>query len=591
MPYYGGSAGDPSQIIDADGNTSVQVEKTADDNTIRFNLGNNSGPSIVDAATFSILNGFYLNTNQDDLDFKVSGDSQEYGIWYDAGNNNGYVYANEPIVSGGADINIKWLVGREDNDLSINMGSVSYSDTAGRGGVFFGARARGTEASPSAVQVDDALFQFSGVGYSTEMRRAADILIEADDSPAGNSVPGRMVFQTTATGANSPDEKVRIGKDGVTVNQQQGDYDFRIASKNESHTFYMNASQDAIAMLTDVTTFDVNGANVVPTFTMKRKDNGNATNQVLWSDSDTLASRSAFNTFARSRNGGAVQNGDRLGVFQCYAHDGTNYQIGGVFQWVCSGAVSTGIVPTEMQLRHMDATGTLYTNIIFQNNGRIAYKGLGSANKITFYAEGGLRGNQQSSSSALGDLIWYTTNYSNGLRVDVSADQVNVANDSNQQGGLLSADIGAKEVRINKFNTDENLVVESSSAGVSLLETDTTNDKITLGTTIFTSRHQGKKGADVASGGTVTLGTDGNYFDITGTTAIDYITTTDWQAGSIVVLQFDGSVTVNHNTGTVPTNTAPILLSGSVNFAATANDTLMLAYDGANWREVSRTII
>lgn len=98
------------------------------------------------------------------------------------------------------------------------------------------------------------------------------------------------------------------------------------------------------------------------------------------------------------------------------------------------------------------------------------------------------------------------------------------------------------------------------------------------------------KGADAASGSTVTLG-DGNYFDITGTTAIDYITTTGWTAGSTVILQFDGSVTVNHNTGSVPANTAAILLAGAANFGATANDVLMLVYDGVTWREVSRTVI
>jgi hypothetical protein len=99
------------------------------------------------------------------------------------------------------------------------------------------------------------------------------------------------------------------------------------------------------------------------------------------------------------------------------------------------------------------------------------------------------------------------------------------------------------------------------------------------------------KGADVASGTTVTLGTDGNSFDITGTTTIDYITTTNWAVGARVVLQFDGSVTVRHNIGSVPANTAAIFLAGAANFAATANDTLSLWYDGTVWREIARTVI
>lgn len=104
------------------------------------------------------------------------------------------------------------------------------------------------------------------------------------------------------------------------------------------------------------------------------------------------------------------------------------------------------------------------------------------------------------------------------------------------------------------------------------------------------ARFQGSKGADAASGGTLTLG-EGNLFDITGTTAIDYITTTRWQVGSEVTLQFDGSVTVNHNTGSVPGNTAAIFLAGAANFAATAGDMLKLVRHETGWREVSRTVI
>jgi hypothetical protein len=107
----------------------------------------------------------------------------------------------------------------------------------------------------------------------------------------------------------------------------------------------------------------------------------------------------------------------------------------------------------------------------------------------------------------------------------------------------------------------------------------------------LSGRLQCAKGSDVASAGTLTLGAGGNSFDITGTTTINYITTTGWQTGSFVILQFDASVTVAHNTGSVPGSTAALLLSGAANFSATAGDTLMLWYDGTNWREVSRTVI
>ena len=105
--------------------------------------------------------------------------------------------------------------------------------------------------------------------------------------------------------------------------------------------------------------------------------------------------------------------------------------------------------------------------------------------------------------------------------------------------------------------------------------------------TFFHKRSHGSKGADVASAGTITL-TEGNYFDITGTTAIDYITTTTWREGTSITLQFDSAVTINHNTATPPANTEALFLNGSSNFSATAGSTLTVVYDGGHWREISR---
>ena len=103
----------------------------------------------------------------------------------------------------------------------------------------------------------------------------------------------------------------------------------------------------------------------------------------------------------------------------------------------------------------------------------------------------------------------------------------------------------------------------------------------------FNRRSQGSKGTEVVSAGTITL-TEGNYFDVTGTTSIDFITTTLWKQGTPIYLQFDSGLTINHNTGSVPANTAAIFLSGSSNATVGAGSTLTLVYDGMFWREVGR---
>jgi len=105
---------------------------------------------------------------------------------------------------------------------------------------------------------------------------------------------------------------------------------------------------------------------------------------------------------------------------------------------------------------------------------------------------------------------------------------------------------------------------------------------------VLSGRLQTHKGADVASADEITLGTDGNYFDVTGTTTINHINNSGWQNGSVVILQFDASVTVTHNAGSPTGSEASILLSGERNFSATENDALTLVYDGTTFREVAR---
>ena len=84
------------------------------------------------------------------------------------------------------------------------------------------------------------------------------------------------------------------------------------------------------------------------------------------------------------------------------------------------------------------------------------------------------------------------------------------------------------------------------------------------------------KGADVASTASMTLGSDGTFFDITGTTTITSITAKS--AGSIVIMQFDGALQV--------TDGSNLKLQG--NFTTAAESVLGLVSDGTNWFEMFR---
>lgn len=102
------------------------------------------------------------------------------------------------------------------------------------------------------------------------------------------------------------------------------------------------------------------------------------------------------------------------------------------------------------------------------------------------------------------------------------------------------------------------------------------------------------QGADIAAANDLTLGADGNSFEITGATQINAITTSGWTTGSMIVLIFASTPTVKHNTAG-GAGTATIQLAGAADFVASAGDTLTLLYSeqgGTNaWREIARSVI
>ena len=91
----------------------------------------------------------------------------------------------------------------------------------------------------------------------------------------------------------------------------------------------------------------------------------------------------------------------------------------------------------------------------------------------------------------------------------------------------------------------------------------------------FDAAAPGSKGSDVASAGALTLGTDGNFFDITGTTAITSIGTLG--IGSLVRLQFDGALTLTHHA-------TDLILPSGQNIITKAGDIFsFIEYASGDW--------
>lgn len=103
----------------------------------------------------------------------------------------------------------------------------------------------------------------------------------------------------------------------------------------------------------------------------------------------------------------------------------------------------------------------------------------------------------------------------------------------------------------NVSGMDASLYTVSSYMETLLDDADATEARGTLGavglddSNIFTKIQGWSKGSDVASSATLTLGDDGNYFDITGTTDISSIVSVG--AGTVIKLHFDNQLKITHH--------------------------------------------
>lgn len=94
------------------------------------------------------------------------------------------------------------------------------------------------------------------------------------------------------------------------------------------------------------------------------------------------------------------------------------------------------------------------------------------------------------------------------------------------------------------------------------------------------------KGPNVTSATTITLG-QGNYFAITASNNISYITTTGWTVGSIILLYFSAGLTLIHNGGASPATALPLFLQGAANLPVVADDIALFILDTTHWRIVA----
>lgn len=114
-------------------------------------------------------------------------------------------------------------------------------------------------------------------------------------------------------------------------------------------------------------------------------------------------------------------------------------------------------------------------------------------------------------------------------------------------------------------------VGELMTGGVYLFSYDGTNMRV-----LNSLKDTFNKGADIASATALSPGSDGNYFDVTGTTTITSIDSV--RVGTVIKLHFDAALTLTHHA----TN---LILPGGVNIVTEAGDEAeFVEYASGDWR-------
>lgn len=162
----------------------------------------------------------------------------------------------------------------------------------------------------------------------------------------------------------------------------------------------------------------------------------------------------------------------------------------------------------------------------------------------------------------------------NGSGLEISSNTI-----TDNAGGMLTGIriAGGSQSSQSVFNnqvfnsTGQAITFASSSTAMAMYK-----NNVLLGTGGASSNNPAAP--SVASASSISIPTAHDVVTITGTTNIDTISL-EGHSGHVVTLIFGGALTVNDGSN--------LKLAG--NFVTTADDTLMLACDGTNWYEVSRS--
>jgi hypothetical protein len=208
-------------IINSSGNVGIgaaspvnalHINGAAGDVSSRFRLSSTEGSGFTirsESSTETMLNV----DSSENLLFGVGGDEKARI------DSSGRLLVGTPTARGtfyNATSNFP-LAQIEGTSFATSGLSITRSDASASGaGVFLAKQRSGSNGGNALVAANDnfGVISFQG-GDGTNLVEGASIKAEVDGTPGANDMPGRLVFSTTADGASSPTERLRIANTGA----------------------------------------------------------------------------------------------------------------------------------------------------------------------------------------------------------------------------------------------------------------------------------------------------------------------------------------------------------------------------------------
>jgi hypothetical protein len=224
-----------------------------------------------------------------------------------------------------------------------------------------------TVGTNTIVQSGDDLGTIAFYGADgTDLIHAASIFAEVDGTPGTNDMPGRLVFSTTADGASSPTERLKIAN--------TGQHTFTIADMTATNPSAVTYSITAKAAQTGTTSSVIATYNTDATYTGAGSIIGFYANQGTF----TVAPTNQYGFYYSAGNSGATNNyafwsglASGVGEYNLYMTGTADNYLNGytyiknvLWQYAptpTSKAAAATLTAAELQTGILNTTGTTYT--------------------------------------------------------------------------------------------------------------------------------------------------------------------------------------------------------------------------------------